>query len=54
MTYVAEISKTFMTQKCHQTCVQVLSSKQDLSAILKLHFQIGIECRKSDGKSVLP
>ena len=56
MTHVAQISKTFMNNKKNaiELVFKVLSSKQTLPAISKLHFEVGVECRKSDVKSVMP
>ena len=38
MTYVSQISKMFMNQKCHQTCVQYLIKKINFVRDLKTAF----------------
>ena len=54
MTHVAQISKKFMNQKCHQTCVQCLIKLANFVRDLKTAFLVGVECRKSDVKSIMP
>ena len=54
MTYMALNSKTFMNTKCHQTCVSRYYQVNRLCPQFQNFILVGVECSKSEVKSVIP
>ena len=54
MSFAAQLSNTFMNRRSIQTCLHDLFKLTNFVPISELHFQEGVECRKSDVNSVIP